>query len=855
VKFKRGIVYIVLFTLLTSLVTATATNPGHPSSEIGGSVIADRTFQAADYSFQNKLGIGVSNPGASSAKLQVATDGTDNAVSIIATDGSTQSVYFVPKLSSGGYNSLSQPGDMGLIFDSGSIGTGNLVIAPWASGFKGIRITSAGYVGIGVSSPSGQLHVTQATGSGFFLERDSTHINKFAMTISGGDGLVSNSLKMFLTESTGDIGLRAASSGDMQLVLKNSGNVGIGATSPTAELEVVDSDDYAQLRLSSHQNVDAWRGSFFEARRSRGTASTPLAVISGDFIGYFDIWAYDGNSYERAGQLTASIDGTVSDGIVPLKWAFNVMNTSGSSGAAMTIRSSRDVGIGTLVPGARLQVEDNIADSTIGNLLILDSQNQGVGSGGAIQFQNDFVEAQIQMVNTASGKSALAFLTDDGSVAERVRITNTGKVGIGTTDPVGTLSVEGAAETTPDNPSFIINGTGTGNNMTMGLRYNSVANAWIQSNGGLILQPKNGNVGIGDTSPTGLLTVGSGDKFTVDSTGNIFVIDGGKAIGTALLQLGDDSFFTDVDVGNTLGLFGVGDSTKGALKLGSAGPTLFGDAGKLGIGTIIPSNTLDVEGGIRHTSALNYNGSIGGAILTINGGEFISRQTNRGAVRIGKDDAMVIGSGESPDSVSANVAMTVEHTYVTSDNNVYFYTGQQSGWAPTKVVIVDANAQVDAAGGFTGQPYGYIRTTQDSTPIDNDATDGDATNTQKIGFGVTEVATTSGVTWNSGTSEFDITQTGVYEVMFIPLFDSSALVTTTFSIYVGGSAQISGTTRVHSSVDPVTRALQWIGTITDVQSVYGFNAHVAPTTGTIQMDIALLLHCQSKGSPNPYLVT
>src|SRR6185369_14200294 len=34
-----------------------------------------------------------------------------------------------------------------------------------------------------------------------------------------------------------------------------------------------------------------------------------------------------------------------------------------------------------------------------------------------------------------------------------------------------------------------------------------------------------GNVGVGDSTPASLFTVGSGDKFQVDATGNIFLTD------------------------------------------------------------------------------------------------------------------------------------------------------------------------------------------------------------------------------------------------------------------------------------------------------------------------------------------
>jgi len=51
---------MALFALLIVIGTAFAvkTDPGHSASEIGGTAIADRTFQSSNYSFPGSLGIG-----------------------------------------------------------------------------------------------------------------------------------------------------------------------------------------------------------------------------------------------------------------------------------------------------------------------------------------------------------------------------------------------------------------------------------------------------------------------------------------------------------------------------------------------------------------------------------------------------------------------------------------------------------------------------------------------------------------------------------------------------------------------------------------------------------------------------
>ena len=65
--------------------------------------------------------------------------------------------------------------------------------------------------------------------------------------------------------------------------------------------------------------------------------------------------------------------------------------------------------------------------------------------------------------------------------------------------------------------------------------------------------------------------------------------------------LGNDATINDLNIQNTLGLQGTSDSTKGSLKLGSAGGTISGYNGKIGINTTTPATTLDVNGFITMT--------------------------------------------------------------------------------------------------------------------------------------------------------------------------------------------------------------------------------------------------------------
>jgi hypothetical protein len=103
-----------------------------------------------------------------------------------------------------------------------------------------------------------------------------------------------------------------------------------------------------------------------------------------------------------------------------------------------------------------------------------------------------------------------------------------GNTGIGTSGPVSKLHV--IANTTAANGEAnahgISIGTGT-SNQTMMMGYDGTNDfAYINaaktgSYQPVILQSRGGNVGIGDTSPASLLTVGSGDLFQVSSVGHV----------------------------------------------------------------------------------------------------------------------------------------------------------------------------------------------------------------------------------------------------------------------------------------------------------------------------------------------
>ena len=399
-----------------------------------------------------------------------------------------------------------------------------------------LSVDATGQVGIGEINPSVKFEVNGGNGviHGTFVSTDLISL------ISFKDSATADEVSVAL----GSVGenLTFYTSGNSRMTIVEGGDVGIGTSSPnkvgfpdtTVTIQGgAAQDDYGVLELVSPDVTGTNR--FGEIRFENLDAGASPVASAG---------------------MRATRDGA--DDASALSFWTEV--TGGSMTQKMTILSSGNVGIGTSSPNAELHIDastagggDNEAD------LILESAHVGNAAPiGSIAFNNtdsiSYTAARIDSYNNpGTDDGDLRFYTTDGGTLGNAKVTidNSGNVGIGTTNPIRTLDVNGVTrisgggllvgDVVPGNPAnppegefwvmdddidvrFIL-GEGTSSGESAGMKWVSAGNylsIYHSSIGtGSIVLDSSGNVGIGTTSP--------GDYYTsslVVSDGN----DGGITI-------------------------------------------------------------------------------------------------------------------------------------------------------------------------------------------------------------------------------------------------------------------------------------------------------------------------------------
>lgn len=415
-----------------------------------------------------------------------------------------------------------------------------------AGGTEKMRVANSGNVGIGTTSPAQKLDVignVRTTGSYnisnvTILEKDSSYT--MLRNANGVRSIYLGGAADPTTYLDGDTHrFRTSGGGSVKMVITSSGNVGIGTTSPSYKLHV-----------NGDIGIDSSNALIFDNNNSVGQSY----VKSGGYLHLI----IDSNNNQNVAALVVEKD----------------TQTAGSGTELFRVQEDGNVGIGTSSPAEKLEVNGNARIGAAGGAASVSIAGDGSTTGGFLYSDTN------QTILSAVPAVPLIFRTTN---SERMRITSSGNVGIGTASPRSKLEIKNGTtgQSYTNQSGLLIDVNGTSNSYSsLHVGSNSGANNFVVTNAG--------NTGIGIASPAEKLHVY--DPASDNHLAKIRV-QGGATSGYG--ELGIQSGYVRLFANGTITY--AANATNTYWYTNSNSSMALNPTG-LGIGTTSPSKKLHVSG-------------------------------------------------------------------------------------------------------------------------------------------------------------------------------------------------------------------------------------------------------------------
>jgi len=572
--------------------------------------------------------------------------------------------------------------------------------------------TGTGNLGIGTTSPGAKLDVVGEI-------RASEGSDYSSISTSGGDTIFAN-------VSTAANNIRIFNGGSETMRITSSGNVGIGTTAPSQKLHIS-----GNMRLT---------GAFRDRLNSQGAANYVLTSTGSNGTQWVDASGSSiiggpylplsaGPSYPLTNNLYLKTTNDASIAREEIIWqtsqgtnrsfirvggsyANNDLEFgTGNSVLGMILHANAGLSIGTTVattlpPASGLLVQGNVGIGTTSpqSGFKLDVLGNVITRGSAYVLNNLIHYGTSDFkIDASTGSTAIKFHTGG---SERIRITSSGNVGIGTTSPGVKLDVNGQIRS---NNEFLLQ-TGTtaigsirNQSGALDIRGDSsrdVSLGSVTSPQALFVEGTNGNVGIGTTSPgyklhntgttrlEGRLTLGGNVNNFIEGTGSSLDF---KSNGEYFFKKGANTQLTILSGGNV----GIGVTTPNRLL-------------HLLTTTTDETQQLLIQNGHSGDAAIMFNISGDTYSLGIDNSDGDKFKLSYG--NLGTNDRIVIdstgnvGIGTTSPSGILHVKGSTDNTtvYIDTNNNaigdsakISFNDRAQVGWIDAAVTLTDGGGNKD----------------------------------------------------------------------------------------------------------------------------------------------------------------